>query len=209
MTKALEAKQDPFMALLDWRNCPSENTKRSPAESIFNRRTRTLMPTSEKLLQTSTCQRTRAALIESKQRQAKYYDRNAKPKPRPPQQVGQTVRFKVSDDTPEWEKGLIVERLPYRSYNIRLPDSTTRGRSSRHVRFSPEPPIVLEDFADDINQSQSPTSVKTTPANVAAQPPQPALRQTTHRVKTSCAPKPPPPVTTRSGRVIIPPARYR
>jgi len=44
MEKAIEDREDPHLALLAWRNTPSEHLGQSPAELIFGRRTRTHMP---------------------------------------------------------------------------------------------------------------------------------------------------------------------
>jgi len=38
MTKALEDKADPFLALFDWRNTLSEQRHQSPAQILFGRR---------------------------------------------------------------------------------------------------------------------------------------------------------------------------
>ena len=144
MMKAVEDKQDPFLALLDWRNTPSETLKLSPVQIMFGCRTRTLMPTSNGLLETPSSQQTQAALSRSKDQQAFYlYNRHAKS--RPSLAVGQTVRCKVSDDADNWQKGEIADTLPFRSY-IRLQDGTMRRRTSKHVRFTSEPPILPNNF---------------------------------------------------------------
>jgi len=54
--------------------------------------------------------------------------------------VGQTVRIKHDND---WRKAEVARVLQHRSYEVRLEDGTTRRCTSRHVRFSSEPPIVL------------------------------------------------------------------
>ena len=224
MTKALEDHKDPFLALLDWRNTPSETLKLSPAQIMFGRRTRTLMPTSNRLLETPSSKQNQAALTRSKVRQAEYYNRHAKQ--RPPLAVGQTVRFKVSDDTDSWEKGEIAETLPYRSYNIRLQDGSTRRRTSKHVRFSPEPPIVLDDCDsapmssentpdrcsrsnrrpnDAVSKRRTPGLIKGNDAVTDA----PAIKPAQHQTSIKPAQPPPPPTVTRSGRQVIRPARYR
>ena len=48
--KALHAGADPYLALLDWRNTPTEGVGSSPAQRLFGRRTKTLMPATKKLL---------------------------------------------------------------------------------------------------------------------------------------------------------------
>jgi len=54
MRKATEAGEDVFLALLDWRNTPAEQSGQSPAQVLFNRRTRTSLPTASQLLDTTT-----------------------------------------------------------------------------------------------------------------------------------------------------------
>ena len=39
-----------FVALLDWRNTPSEGLEVSPAQHLFGRRCKTLLPITESLL---------------------------------------------------------------------------------------------------------------------------------------------------------------
>ena len=50
MKKAKADGQDPLLALLDWRNTPTEGIGTSPAQRLMGRRTRTLLPTHENLL---------------------------------------------------------------------------------------------------------------------------------------------------------------
>ena len=45
MLKALEAGSDPYLGLLDFRNTPTEGLGTSPAQRLFGRRTKTLLPT--------------------------------------------------------------------------------------------------------------------------------------------------------------------
>jgi transposase InsO family protein len=77
MTKAVESGKDPFLALLEWRNTPTEKG-RSPAEIIFGRHTRTRLPCADRLLAAPYDRETRAALNESKEKQARYYNVGAK-----------------------------------------------------------------------------------------------------------------------------------
>lgn len=51
LCKALSAGTDPHMAILDYCNTPTQGMDSSPAQRLMNRRTRTLLPTMETLLQ--------------------------------------------------------------------------------------------------------------------------------------------------------------
>ena len=50
LEKAARDKKDPKLALLDFRNTPIDRIGRSPSQMLCGRRTRTLLPTSPKLL---------------------------------------------------------------------------------------------------------------------------------------------------------------
>ena len=50
LKKALMDKRDPYLALLEYRNTPMSDDLGSPAQRLMGRRTKTLIPTSNKLL---------------------------------------------------------------------------------------------------------------------------------------------------------------
>ena len=51
LRKALDNGTDPYIAILDYRNTPTQGLESSPAQRLMNRRTRTLLPTTKTLLQ--------------------------------------------------------------------------------------------------------------------------------------------------------------
>ena len=75
MRKAVHAKFDPYLALLDHRNTPTEIGS-SPVHRPFSRRTRNLLPLSSRQLQPKSVppQHVKERLINSKQKQAFYYN---------------------------------------------------------------------------------------------------------------------------------------
>ena len=50
LDKATKSKRDPILLLLDWRNTPTEGLNSSPTQRLFGRRTKTLLPSSNHLL---------------------------------------------------------------------------------------------------------------------------------------------------------------
>ena len=205
MTKARDANSDPLLALLEWRNTPSEQLGPSPAQVMFGRRTRTRLPTANKLLETATSGAAATALTAAKARQAYYYNRTAKA--RPPFSVGQTVRVKF-DERPEWRKAEIAKILPHRSYLVRFEDGTTRRRTSRHISLSAEQPIIADDTEHEVMPppAQSKQTLPVAPA--------PAVAVGTTQLGASrvhCGTQPQAtaaPLVTRYGRVVKRPARY-
>jgi len=183
--KAIEDRQDPHLALLAWRNTPAEQSQLSPAQMIFGRRTRTNLPMTNELLRSPYDDTAHNALREAKNKQAAYYDRGARQRPR--LSVGDTVRTRWDRKNP-WEKAEVIKVLPHRSYQLKFENNTTRRRTSRHVRFSQEPPVIIR--TDDQPIQLSPAATTTTTSNRAQQ----QQRQ--------------PPIVTRSGRSVKPPARF-
>jgi transposase InsO family protein len=205
MIRANETNSDPFLALLEWRNTPSEQFNKSPAQLILGRRTRTCLPICSKKLDTPTSNAASQALTKAKARQALYYNRTAKE--RPALAKGDTVRVKF-DDRPEWRKAEIAKVLPHRSYEVRFGDGTVRRRTSKHVRFSHEPPTVFEDFYDDSDRTPAPANHQLSSSSTAGE--RRGEREPEGRPHSVPPPVPPPlqTVTTRSGRMVKRPSRF-
>ena len=157
MQKATEAGTDPFLALLEWRNTPTECSALAPTQIMFGRRTRTCLPTANKLLASASAVQAQTALWESKQRQAIYYDKNAKA--RPTLSPGQTIRARFGDN--DWRKAEVVRVLPHRAYDVQMDDGSVRRRTSRHVKFSSEPPIIRREIGDSSAAVTPPTTAST------------------------------------------------
>ena len=197
MKKASDAGSDPFLALLDWRNTPSEKLKASPAQIMFGRRTRTLMPSTPQLLESYKAAETRDNLQQAKLKQAEYYNRHAKAKPE--LQQGQTVRVNLNGK--EWRKGEIEKVLPFRSYVVRTNDGSTYRRNSRHVRFCNEPPMICDDADNTAAPSSESPDANLTHGNAAA--------AAAAEAAAAPAPMPGKQLISRYGRVIRKPARFR
>jgi len=79
MKKARDAGSDPNLSLLDqYQNTPAEVDGSCPSQRLFGRRTRTLFPTSSRLLVPETVQGVPHKLKERKAKQTYYYNRGAK-----------------------------------------------------------------------------------------------------------------------------------
>ena len=110
----------------------------------MNRRTRTLLPTTSTLLEPRTLNpaNEKEKLKEVQQRQARYYNINAQdlpPPPPPPPSEGDTVRMKPFVlGKKEWKKGVVVERLDEKSYEVETGDGMSYRRNRVHLKRTNE-----------------------------------------------------------------------
>ena len=133
MIKAEADGRDVYLALLDWRNTPTEGIGSSPAQRLFGRRTRTLLPTSSRLLKPETARGIPNKLVGRQQKQAAYYDKEAKNLPR--LTVGEHVYMAPAPGQMKWKSAVVTKYLGNRSYLVR----TDAGggiyrRNRRHLR---------------------------------------------------------------------------
>ena len=165
-TKCKESGQSEFLALLDWRNTPTEGIGTSPAQRLMGRRCKTLLPVAGTLLQPRylTEEETRA-LIGNKQRQQHYYNKHARPALRPIGQ-GETVRMKLPGQK-TWSAGTCMAQAGPRSYDVKVGETVYR-RNRRQLIQSKEPPIV-----DSSEPEPSTSCAETKPQHIelANQPP--------------------------------------
>jgi len=153
----------------------------------------------------------------AKHKQAHYYNRGAA-KQRPKLPVGQTVHVRF--DEKDWRKAEVSKQLPFRSYGVRFDDGTTRRRTSCHVHFSNEPPIIMREDTGIATSTPTHSPLLVVPSQLSMEPagsaqsgngPAPPdqrqqQQQTTQKSSTAVHSQP---TTTRSGRIVHRPARYR
>ena len=145
MAKASAAKQDPYLALLEHRNTPSDGTSTSPAQRLFGRRTRTRLPTSTRLLEPATgMTRTKVELEQAKSKQALYYDCGAKSLPE--LKVGDIVQMLPKKGGKMWAKAKVTMEVNPRSYIVTTGDGVKYRRNCRHLRRTLEPDMELEEM---------------------------------------------------------------
>ena len=89
LEKCKVANQDPYLALLDYRNTPIDGV--TPAQALMSRRLRSPLPISQRKLNPKPVNRTTFHAARQQQ-QTKQYDRTAKSLP--PLEKGDAVRFK-------------------------------------------------------------------------------------------------------------------
>ena len=102
MRKTKRLRRRLYLALLEWRNTPSEGLQSPPAQRMFGRRTRTLIPTTSELLKPKIVDDVSGKLFKRKQLQAKYYNISAKELL--PLNNGEVVCVKPTDKSGRWYK---------------------------------------------------------------------------------------------------------
>ena len=165
--KCKDAGQSEYLALLDWRNTPTEGIGTSPAQRLMGRRSRTLLPVAANLLKPHyDTKADTQALAGTKRRQQYYYNRAAKPlKTITP---GETVRMKLpGQDT--WSPGTCTEKLENRSYMVKVGDTVYR-HNRRHIQKTNEPPIAVHPKAGELLPT-APEDNLATPSNPSSEAP--------------------------------------
>ena len=160
LKKAKTAGSDFYLALLEWRNTPSEGLDSSSVQRIFGRRTRTLIPTTSELLKPKIVEDVQGKLAKRKQ-QAKHYNISAKKLP--PLGQGEIVRVKPTDRSGRCFKARVERQVDVRSNEVRTEDGKALKRNRRHLRNSKEPACIrdnLEPICMPVKgqQSESPPS---------------------------------------------------
>ena len=136
MKKALLAKSDIYLALMDFRNTPSEKLGSSPAQLLFGRRIQTRLPVTKAMLQPAIAppQLVTQKIADAKVQQKQRYD--TKSKALQPLQTGDTVRIKRPGEA-EWSQGVCMKRLSARSYVVKSGKRPYR-RNRRQIRLTHE-----------------------------------------------------------------------
>ena len=78
LRKAKRSKLDFYEALLDSRNTPTDGVNASPSQRVFSRRTKTKLPTTEKLLVPNASTKVSESITQIRQLAKYYHDKNSK-----------------------------------------------------------------------------------------------------------------------------------
>ena len=169
MEKCKRSHTDPFMAMLEIRNTPTQGAGSSPAQRILNRCTKTMLPTSQTLLRPRGelhQDYDRLKLKHSQALQAYHYNRGAKDLP--VLEEGDTVRmkpFRLGQKT--WQRGTVTTR-----------------RNRVHLRKSNNPPDADTPESPDFDQADDQVRAPTPPATPRpTNPPSPLRRESAKKNK--------------------------
>ena len=134
LKKAQLAKTDVYLALLDHRNSPTQQTYSSPAQRLFVGRTHTLLPVSSQLLKPVIQSNVVTKLATARSQQASYYNKLSKSLPEI--QPGEVVQMKLPGDN-TWSQALCKEKVVPRSYEVEC-NGQTYHQNQKHPRVTPE-----------------------------------------------------------------------
>lgn len=153
LRKTTEAQEDFQLALLNWRNTPTAGLDSSPAQRLYGRRTRTLVPTASKLLIPRTQIRVVAKKAEKQKKQKQYYDKSTKELP--PLKRGDIVRVQPQSNaqSKRWHKARVEKQVDSRSYLVRSENGNIVRRNRKHLR------TCSSTFSDQSDIFSTPTSV--------------------------------------------------
>ncbi|XP_061170331.1 uncharacterized protein K02A2.6-like [Saccostrea echinata] len=203
MKRAVKSNSDPYLALLDFRNTPTQGMGTSPAQRLMSRRTKTLLPTKQSLLvpEVPDLKEQGRKLVRLKERQAHYYNHGAKDLK--PLKIQDLVRIAPPDgigQSREWKKGVVTKVLPNRSYEVQSDGQHYRSnrrhlRPSKHQEQSESDDIVPEEYSETGVEQEKPI-----------QPPD--SKQMTESAKEQVTFKAPQAIT-RSGRQVKVPIRFK
>ena len=192
-SKCKVSGESEFMALLNWRNTPTEGMETSPSQRLMGRRCKTVIPCLPTLLEPRYSTRTdEQNMKRRKAKQAYYYNRNSRK--RVPIVPGEMVRMRLPNQK-EWSAGRCIEEVAPRSYNVQVGDSLYRR--NRNQLFA-----TKENFSDEgVTSDTGEMSVEESSENRQKGEESPVVDNIPFSV-------PEKPVLRRSTRISRPPKRY-
>ena len=131
--------EDPYLGLLNLRNTPTEGWQTSPAQRLFGRRTKTLLPTTSVCLAPNEKSGIETDRIKaSNKRIEDTAHKNVHRKDLPPLQSGATVQVQpIKPHQREWKPGVVIRPLSSRTYEVQMNDGSTLRRNRQFLRSSP------------------------------------------------------------------------
>ena len=193
--KCKDSGQSEFLALLDWRNTPTEGVGTSPAQRLMGKRCKTLLPIADTLLvPRHNTEREARALKGMKERQRHHYNKHTKSLQ--PISLEEKVLMKLPGQR-KWSAGTCAGKVDKRSYIVNVGDVEYRRNRKLLVSGHEDP---LTELADPSEPTPSPGGHPTVTAD-----PQPA----NHTRVDAENNVPPTGSPRRSGRVHKKPAWHK
>lgn len=199
--KTRRESQDLWLGLLEWRNTPTQGMDTSPSQRLMSRRTRTLLPMVKKLLKPEVPTNVMEKLILKKRKYKVNYDKTARHLPDLDVGVGVMVRNPSNKLhlKPKWVPGHIVNKESSRSYTVKMGGNEYRRNREFLKRTEITPAIVSERKVSTPPRLNTPTLSDTCQNTISGH----------GQESINPSPQETPKRTTRSGRTVKTPARYK
>ena len=157
----------------------------SPAQRLLNRRTKTVLPTKDKLLKPKLNNDVNDQRLLKQQKQAHYYNKNAKDLPK--LKAGDVVHVQPAKYKKSWTKAVVRRQVAPRSYEITTDAGVKLRRNRNQLRSS------KEHFQQQDSESDEDVPVQRQPVQL-----QPAQQH--QRCAAQQQQRPQAPFRTRAGR---------
>ena len=106
-----------MLALLEWRNTPTEGMHASPSQLLYGRRTRTRLPVAKTLLEPCVITNVPKMIEMRKQKQKQCYDQHTHELPK--LDNGDAIRMCLPGEK-EWSLGQVIGDVGNRSYQVEV-----------------------------------------------------------------------------------------
>jgi len=207
LKKVSKDQVDIHLAILAWRNTPTERAPYSPAQKLYSRRTRTHLPTAAKLLQPEIVAGVAENIMQRQWNAKVQYDKHAKQLSE--LQTGQTVRIQPNGYRDQWKAARVIKKVGTRSYLVKTANGQVYRRNRKHLRCTTETinkvPQNYEDGEDEFaipSMANQPTGEALSDRNEAASNAHETVQDEHPRLVE------PSQTVTRAGRVVKPSSRY-
>ena len=179
LKKAIKDRKDPWLALLDYRNTPTQGLQSSPVQRLMSRRTKTLVPIATNLLHPKVTEDVKTKIQLKRQKAKSHYDRHVKILP--DLEIGQEVRVAPNQRGKTWEVGNCKTKLSDRSYLVESNGELLRRNRQllKPVDEAPKEPAIDLHAAPEAESAKKPQML---PVSEPAVNP-PALRRSQRVVK--------------------------
>lgn len=206
LKKTSEQKSEFRLALLEYLNTPISHKLASPSELLNNRKLRSIIPCSPKLLLPKIQKDVIRELQSRKNKQKLYYDKNARDMPT--LHVNQKVKVRIDK---RWVSGTIQSVRGPRSYVVKICEGGTLIRNRRHLivdserrpDYTAKGPVCFMPY-DDISTRSNNTMTSPSPGGA----PRAAIEIDSRAASGSASNTGTNSYVTRSGRVVIAPDRW-
>lgn len=195
MTKAKHTGNNPYIVLLEYRNTPLD-CGFTPAQLLLGRRTKSVIPISQKALKPKTVNHPNLAIKmkRSKDRQKQHYDKTSKPLKL--LQTNDSVRVKFGKI---WKPAKVIKIHNDRSYTVQTMDGSQYRRNRQLLHKTNENVTDIQSFDANILQNDNMSFSHNENSNESSKAQ--TLNQTSVQHDTNI-------MVTRSGRVVKPNSRY-